>query len=392
MEFQVSNSQSAQQCFGLVDYEDSDSENESEVRPNTVSVADSSDVCLNCMKRQTNRSQSNQFEHFPQNGTLTTLATDECQCGQGSTSKTKRLKCESTKDIFQDQELQDGAMAVDEVTVSSAKQSHSATANGLETDAGIVPRSTFSFCDDGGSKAKKMKLSDSDKLEQLSVPSSIQSMFRGFHQKWEDNPSEHEERIRSFPHVEGNWATHVFIQVSWNEKFFEFVNCLVNFLKPVPFHAMPEFHVSLSRTVPIRHHWIDPLVDSLRSSFKPLQTTISDLSAVRMFTNDEKTRTFLCLELAEEDTLLREYVYAVDKSFAEFRLPEYYENPSFHISIGWCLGDVTGEVSETKMTRVKEMFGEFIATYPDLSVVYVREICCKSGNKCFVIPLQEGHG
>ena len=29
--------------------------------------------------------------------------------------------------------------------------------------------------------------------------------------------------------------------------------------------ASPELHISLSRTVPIRHYWIEPLVEQLRS-------------------------------------------------------------------------------------------------------------------------------
>lgn len=36
------------------------------------------------------------------------------------------------------------------------------------------------------------------------------------------------------------------------------------------FHVMPlsDFHVSLSRTVTIRHHWIDPLMEALRNKIR----------------------------------------------------------------------------------------------------------------------------
>jgi len=235
--------------------------------------------------------------------------------------------------------------------------------------------------------AKKMKL-DSEE-EDLSLPSSIASMYqRG--PGWTDDPGQHHNRVRSFPHVEGNWATHVYIEVEWNSHFFEFVSRVLEELRPLEFHALPEFHISLSRTVAIRHHWIEPLVDSLRDQFRPLHASLCDLATVKLFTNDEKTRTFLCLEISEEDAdLLKSYVAAVDRSFAEFKLQKYYENPSFHMSLGWCLGDVTCGVSEGVMNRVKEMFGTFMAQHSELSVVYTRHVTVRSGNKCVEIPLLE---
>ena len=45
------------------------------------------------------------------------------------------------------------------------------------------------------------------------MPAAIQSMFRGNPaRQWVDDPNKHSDRVRSFPHVEGNWATHVFIE------------------------------------------------------------------------------------------------------------------------------------------------------------------------------------
>lgn len=41
-------------------------------------------------------------------------------------------------------------------------------------------------------------------------------------------------------------------------------------LRPLEFNMMEEFHMSLSRTVTIRHHWIQSLIDSLQSKISTL--------------------------------------------------------------------------------------------------------------------------
>ena len=58
------------------------------------------------------------------------------------------------------------------------------------------------------------------------------------------------------------------------------------------FHFIPhpELHVSLSRTVPIQHHYIEPLVAALRSKVSHRTTFILHLSRVAVYVNDEKTR------------------------------------------------------------------------------------------------------
>ena len=50
----------------------------------------------------------------------------------------------------------------------------------------------------------------------------------------------------------------------------DMIDDLLDCLRPLDFHVMEDFHVSLSRTVSIRHHWIQSLVDSLQSKFNTL--------------------------------------------------------------------------------------------------------------------------
>ncbi|KAH9490105.1 poly(U)-specific 3'-to-5' RNA exonuclease [Bulinus truncatus] len=260
----------------------------------------------------------------------------------------------------------------------------------------IVPRSiptTLSENENIPQTSRKRKYSNHnnnsvDKSDLL-LPDTLKRMFPDHRHKCIDNPAEHDNRIRSFPHLEGNWAAHIFFPVRQDERFQEFVHSVIQIFEPLEFKAFPEFHISLSRTVAIRHHWIEPLVTSLREQLKTLKSGLSDMTAIKLFANDEKTRTFICIELSQEDTEFMQYVTAVDKCLLEFKLPVYYENPSFHISIGWCLGNVIEDVSEDKLITSKEMLSNFIAENPDLSTLLLQQVYCRAGNKMFAITLED---
>lgn len=102
----------------------------------------------------------------------------------------------------------------------------------------------------------------------------------------------HGGRIRSFPHVEGNFALHIYIPVPLSSivrrqldplisKACTLVPELESMEIDLPSHLAhmkskhihyslklaTEFHISLSRTVPIRIHQIDSIVPMLRHKF-----------------------------------------------------------------------------------------------------------------------------
>ena len=55
-----------------------------------------------------------------------------------------------------------------------------------------------------------------------------------------------------------------------DERMIELIEELLMCLRPLDFKPMKELHLSLSRTVAIRHHWIQPLTDRLQSKFRIL--------------------------------------------------------------------------------------------------------------------------
>ncbi len=59
-------------------------------------------------------------------------------------------------------------------------------------------------------------------------------------------------------------------------------------------HSLTQLHVSLSRTVPIQYHWIEPLMDALRSKFKQRRSFSVHFDNLSFYVNDEKTRFGVC--------------------------------------------------------------------------------------------------
>jgi hypothetical protein len=74
-----------------------------------------------------------------------------------------------------------------------------------------------------------------------------------------DDPSQHQGRIRTTPHSEGQFAAYVYVAVSLSDRLFvnEVLNRakeLVPTLQPI---ANGELHISLSRPTYLRHHQRD---------------------------------------------------------------------------------------------------------------------------------------
>lgn len=109
-------------------------------------------------------------------------------------------------------------------------------------------------------KSAKLKLPlPTDLLDRFQAPKPI------------DNPAHHGGRIRSFPHERNSWATLVYIPFKNN------LTLLHTALKEelsalgIEFEVILEPHLSLSKTLVIPHHWIEPLVDTLGKSLCQLK-------------------------------------------------------------------------------------------------------------------------
>lgn len=220
----------------------------------------------------------------------------------------------------------------------------------------------------------------------LPVPDTVLHMFR--EEQWVDDSDQHGGRVRSFQHERGNWATYVFLPYKPDEVFFDLLDELITLAGSLdmPLTRAEEFHVSLSQTVVLRHHWIQPFVQSLRTSLADTKGFLCLAQRLNIYSNSEKTRTFLGLEISAGHAQLTELAKVIDKTMEEFRLATFYQNPSFHVSLGWCVGDQTAQLRSVCLPQLQNLLDHH-EDGPFQLRIDGQELRCKTGNKVFSFPL-----
>ncbi|NWX91654.1 USB1 phosphodiesterase, partial [Nothoprocta pentlandii] len=173
------------------------------------------------------------------------------------------------------------------------------------------------------------------------------------------------------------------------EEFAELLELVVRHARAyaAPLAPVDDFHVSLSQSVVLRYHWINPFVQSLKERLAPFHRFFCLANQVKVYTNQNKTRTFIGLEVSTGHFQLLELVSEVDKVMDEFDLPTFYKDPSFHISLAWCVGDLTSRLEGQCLRELQDIVDKFEDSAHLLRIQW-EQIRCKSGNKYFTFPLR----
>uniref|UniRef100_A0A8V8TM89 U6 snRNA phosphodiesterase 1 n=1 Tax=Homo sapiens TaxID=9606 RepID=A0A8V8TM89_HUMAN len=131
--------------------------------------------------------------------------------------------------------------------------------------------------------------------QRFPVPDSVLNMFPGTEEGPEDDSTKHGGRVRTFPHERGNWATHVYVPYEAKEEFLDLLDVLLPHAQTyVPrLVRMKVFHLSLSQSVVLRHHWILPFVQALKARMTSFHRFFFTANQVKIYTNQEKTRILL---------------------------------------------------------------------------------------------------
>ncbi|XP_072520411.1 U6 snRNA phosphodiesterase 1 isoform X2 [Salminus brasiliensis] len=214
-------------------------------------------------------------------------------------------------------------------------------------------------------------------------------MFQDTEERHVDDCLEHGGRQRSFQHERGNWATYVYLPYEPEDVFLELLDGLrvSAAAHGVSLTLAGEFHVSVSKTVVLRHHWIQPVVQSLRAGLAPCRSFVCLADKLKVYSNDEKTRTFLGMEISIGCTQLLEIVKRVDATMEEFNLSTFYKDPSFHVSLAWCVGDLTEKLQGACLSELQSLVDGH-EDGPFQIRLSCKELRCKTGNKVFLFPLQ----
>ncbi|OAX39880.1 hypothetical protein K503DRAFT_810263 [Rhizopogon vinicolor AM-OR11-026] len=179
-----------------------------------------------------------------------------------------------------------------------------------------------------------------------------------------DDPALHQGRIRATPHVDGQYAAHVYIPLVVHPKtalysLLEEVLDVTKEMVPVA-HAIGdinscsrnnsdavvnssrrarELHLSLSRPIFLRVHQREEFKQAIRliaSRQAPFQASFATFSE---FTNDERTRAFLSIEVGAGHHELRNMLSALSPTLQSLHQRDFYNQPRFHVSIAWALLD-----------------------------------------------------
>ncbi|KAI0300614.1 hypothetical protein B0F90DRAFT_391281 [Multifurca ochricompacta] len=169
-----------------------------------------------------------------------------------------------------------------------------------------------------------------------------------------DDPSKHQGRTRVMPHVDGQWAAYVYVPLVLRGALRSVVERAMGIVKEqVPstrnlggldpdsgsVAGMHELHVSLTRPFFLHGHQREEMKRAVRDAAKAHAPFAASFAAFLNLTNDECTRTFLCMEVGAGHQELRSLSKALTATLQSFRQKEYYERPRFHASFAWVLLD-----------------------------------------------------
>ncbi|XP_031166306.1 U6 snRNA phosphodiesterase isoform X2 [Sander lucioperca] len=222
----------------------------------------------------------------------------------------------------------------------------------------------------GSPARKKHKIEEQVPKTRLPLPGCLLAMFPDEVGSQTEDSSLHGGRLRSFKHERGNWATYVYLPYHPEEEFRELLEELLSLAGDhgVVLTPQEEFHLSLSKTVVLRHHWIQTFTQSLKAGLVHCK------------------RTFLGMEVCTGHAQLLDLSQVLDRTMTEFHLDTFYKDPSFHVSLAWCVGDLTGQMKECiqEMQRLIDDHEEG----PFLLRLDCVELRCRTGNKTFRFPLE----
>ncbi|KZT36634.1 hypothetical protein SISSUDRAFT_931230 [Sistotremastrum suecicum HHB10207 ss-3] len=221
-----------------------------------------------------------------------------------------------------------------------------------------------------------------------------------------DDPALHQGRVRSIPHVNGQFAAYIFIPVVLHGSTKRFVDNLVTesmALQPglhdIRTQDRSQLHVSLSRLLLLSASQRDDLKMTLRAIALAFQCFRASFSSFSVLTNDEKTRHFLAMDVGAGHNEFQDLVIALRPGLRAIHQKDFYTEPKFHASFAWTLAlDVSNseEVNSCTSTPpsyledLRSTFQERHATTLQTTMTFdVKEIAARIGKDVYRWPLVE---
>ncbi|XP_030507585.2 uncharacterized protein LOC115722504 isoform X1 [Cannabis sativa] len=173
-----------------------------------------------------------------------------------------------------------------------------------------------------------------------------------------------------------------------NNGMFDHVNNNINQqLEVMELGLGREFHISLGRTVFFNHNdsnHFHSLLPMLQHKLNHQTRYWIDFSKWEVFVNDQRTRTFLSLEVTSTGLAeIKKQIEAVNEVYKFHGLPEYYEDPQPHISLAWIMGDYSNFLKKVIQKEWRLFNGG--SNKNCIFTSRFNGIACKIGNKTYQI-------
>ncbi|KAH8917106.1 hypothetical protein BT69DRAFT_1287006 [Atractiella rhizophila] len=214
------------------------------------------------------------------------------------------------------------------------------------------------------------------------------------------SPTAHQGRQRTHEHSVGSWPTHVYADVDLSMSFLRLTKSLTEGAKNLlsadtAIHSLlpplsDHIHLSLSRPLMLSTNSKKDFVNQLRLRAQDHDRFEIAFDSLAVLTNDDNTRHFLVLEINEGASLLRNLVSSIDNLCVTHRLPPYYAEPRFHISLIWWLPspelDQKEGWKEELEKKLEQTFGDEIRR---IAPCEVKAVECKIGQEVINIQLRD---
>ena len=244
-----------------------------------------------------------------------------------------------------------------------------------------------------------------------------------------DNPALHQGRVRSSPHIDGQWACYVYVPVvseageqlgKMLSSAFQAAKAKVPTLHPIGLKdGRWELHLSLSRPTFLWTHQREEFKNAVRRVAVSRQGWTLSLAEFIKLENDDHSRVFLAIQVGAGHEQVRlslsliifvcsESIYlqlgalsdALTPTLRAIKQGEFYPEPKFHVSIGWALLERNGvdkstedfpTITELPQEVIEDLNRDFASRLCRPSArVEAEEVCVKIGKDAFRWRLGQG--
>ncbi|KAG0145104.1 hypothetical protein CROQUDRAFT_723603 [Cronartium quercuum f. sp. fusiforme G11] len=213
-----------------------------------------------------------------------------------------------------------------------------------------------------------------------------------------DDPTLHQGRKRSKPHVEGDWPTHIYLSLEIPDEVKKLIDKVVEQLPQDTrkWHSLMitqdnKLHLSLSRPLTLKAHQRQTFRSSLTHAISKAGHVKFHFARFCSLVNDDRSREFLALEVGSGHSTLKELIERINWVLSSFCLEEYYSKPIFHSSLCW--RSMKDEVDEKLI--IKESILQELNEIKDLDLLrslewVIEEVKLVIGKSVWSMELKNG--